>query len=518
MAKRRRGKKKQAVAPKAPQAKPVAEAPKPAAETPKPEAAAPKSPAKPRAPKPVPAPEPTFWFGFEMSWAKLALGRVILFGLLAIDALVQIRHAPRYGASGFNVGQLGLDALGPTRTTYLVAELVNAYLFVLAASGIATRIAIPLATAIYAWLYFGSQLDSYQHHYLVALLLLLACFVPWQRPRDATPRTPVRTWAMRLVLIELGIMYLWAAISKMNTAWLDGHALALQIGGTLRHMIESTIGFKGIALVVLATELALAAMIWNPRTWRYAAPLGLLFHAGILLSTLEIGLFAWLMIGIYVFVVPDRIWIWLAERPFAPDLRKDFRAFVDNARWLVWLVAVGAGVALAVVSRFEYALVVGCVMLVVPLAAAVLYRDRRVATFAAAYLLALGTWTAVDRISDVASDYYLLWGGHVRRTGDRETAELLYRKAIAVDSNEATAHYQLGKLLIARGSDTEGLAELHVTQQLQPHAAGAFTAEARWLAAHDRKDDAVAKAKQATAADPGDKDARALLESLTGTH
>src|SRR5512140_1302697 len=105
--------------------------------------------ATPATPVTPPADEPVFWFGFEVSWAKLVLARVVLFALLAADALLQIRHAPRYGAGGFNVAHLpGLDALGATRASYGIAELVNAYLFVLIACGIATRWLLPIATAI----------------------------------------------------------------------------------------------------------------------------------------------------------------------------------------------------------------------------------------------------------------------------------------------------------------------------------------------------------------------------------
>src|SRR4051812_44910212 len=93
------------------------------------------SPPEPQ--QPPPAPEPRFWFGFEVSWAKLVVARVVIFGLLAIDALLAIRHAPRYGAGGFNVAQIpGLDGLGPTRNSYLVCELINAFLFTFAALGI----------------------------------------------------------------------------------------------------------------------------------------------------------------------------------------------------------------------------------------------------------------------------------------------------------------------------------------------------------------------------------------------
>src|SRR3569623_3614377 len=129
--------------------------------------------AAPTKPHKLPPPEqPAFWFGFEVAWAKLAVGRVVLFGLLALDALLQIRHAPRYGAGGFNAAQLPfLDALGPTRVSYGVGELINAYLLTLAAFGVATRWVLPPAAAIYAWLNFGSQLASYQHHYLVSMIL-----------------------------------------------------------------------------------------------------------------------------------------------------------------------------------------------------------------------------------------------------------------------------------------------------------------------------------------------------------
>ena len=81
-----------------------------------------------------PVAEPAFFYGFEVAWAKLALVRVLFFGLLALDALLQISHAPRYGAGGFNVAQLpGLDAIAPGRALMATTQLVEAYLFVLAA-------------------------------------------------------------------------------------------------------------------------------------------------------------------------------------------------------------------------------------------------------------------------------------------------------------------------------------------------------------------------------------------------
>ena len=112
------------------QAKPAATpAPKPPVEvTPEP------APAPPAPPPPEPVKEPAFWFGFEVTWRKLLIARVVVFGLLALDAVLQVRHAPRYWAGDFNVGQLPLfDELAPGRAGYEVSQLVLAYLLVMAA-------------------------------------------------------------------------------------------------------------------------------------------------------------------------------------------------------------------------------------------------------------------------------------------------------------------------------------------------------------------------------------------------
>src|SRR5262249_40643724 len=116
-----------------------------------------------------------------------------------------------------------------------------------------------------------------------------------------------------LMLVQLAIMYVWAAISKMDPAWVDGRTLAGQIAGPLRTLIDHTVNIRRAAQMVIAVELALAATVWIKRAWRLAAPLGIIFHVGIIASKLEIGRFAFLMLAIYIFIVPDRIWTWCAR-------------------------------------------------------------------------------------------------------------------------------------------------------------------------------------------------------------
>lgn len=466
----------------------------------------------------APAREPVFWFGFEVAWAKLATARIVVFGLLALDAFLQLRHAPRYGAGDFNVGQLPfLDGIGPGRIGYTVGQLIESYLFVLAALGVATRWVVPIAAAIYAWLYFGSQLDSYQHHYLMVLVLGIGCFVPWQRPAHATPSTAVRTWAIRLVLVQLAIMYLWAAISKLDPAWLGGRTLGSQLTGPLRTAIDRTVGMKVASGAVIAVELALACTVWTRGARAFASALGIVFHLGIMASGLEIGLFAHLMLGLYILVIPDAVFIWLAEQPPVLGLRRRVHAIAATASWALIGLAIVGGIALAWLVRVELALGVAIGLALVPLVLAIRAATRGMrpaTTIAAAHLVALALWCAADRLSSVAVDYYNFWGGSQRRLGHFDEAERAYRSLIEVAPDRAAGHYHLGRILVRSDRGDEGLAELREAQRLEPTRARAWIEEARWLASQNRIDEAISKAKQASFAEPSSAEARAMLQSL----
>ncbi len=469
--------------------------------------------------------EPVFWFGYEVSWAKLSLARFVIFALLALDALLQLSHAPRYGAGGFNVAQLpGFDAIAPGRVGFEVGQLVCAFLFVYAALGVATRIVVPFSAAIYAWLYFGSQLDSYQHHYLVALVLLLACFVPWKRRDDAKPETRIKTWAIRLLLVQLGVLYLWAAVSKMSPAWLDGRTLETQITGSLRTAIVDTVGFKTAARFALLTELVLAVAVWIRPAWFIALPLGIAFHLGILASNLEIGLFAYLMLAFYVFVIPDRALIFLANLAPLRLLRQGLRA-VQIANGLLSAIAVvvslGVGILLARFTRFDAAFNLAIALSVVPIAVIGVSRFRTGSTvipwLGLAHVAAIALWLVVDRTSSIAVDYYRFWGGNARRLGEPLVAEQAYRRLTEIAPDVPNGHYQLGKLLLARGEEKGGLDALHEAQHLEPLRARAWIAEAQWLVKQGKKAEAIEKAQEAVYSEPSNQAARELLDTLSGT-
>src|SRR5690606_32930313 len=98
------------------------------------------------------------------------------------------------------------------------------------------RSAIAL-TVIYGGIYFWSQADSYQHHYLIALLLLLTCFLPFdalpglERPREGGWPKATRSWATALIYVQVGVVYLYTGITKSSPDWLSGWGMTQVVTG-----------------------------------------------------------------------------------------------------------------------------------------------------------------------------------------------------------------------------------------------------------------------------------------------
>ena len=322
---------------------------------------------------------------------------------------------------------------------------------------------------------------------------------------------------MRLILVQLAIMYLWAAISKLDPTWTSGRTLGGQLTGSLRAAIDNTVGMQAASIAVIAVELVLAATIWLRPTWKIAAPLGLLFHLGIAQSGLEIGLFAYLMLGLYLLVIPDAFFVWLAETPPVRSIRTALHRITRATSWAAWAIALAAGLGIGALVRLEHGLSAAIAVSAIPVALAVharLLGTSPGTVVAVAHLWALVLWLAADRVSAVSADYYKYWAGSQRRLGDVATAEYAYRKLVDVAPDLELGHYYLGRILTTDGRGDEGLEHLREAQRLEPGRARAWMVEARWLASQGKHADAVAKARQAAFAEPSNGEARTLLETL----
>jgi tetratricopeptide (TPR) repeat protein len=439
------------------------------------------------------------------------LVRFALFGVLAIDAFFQISHAPRYG-SGFNVANLRfLDDLAPGRDAAATIYLALAFLFGAFALGGALRL-MPLAALLYNWMYFSSQLDSYQHHYLVSLLLILACFAPWSTPAD--DRGPRRSWALRLMLVQLGVMYLWATVTKLHGNWLDGTALNQQISTPwMRAMIERG-GWPTAATMTLLLELLLAIGVWNRRLWPVVAPLGITFHVMIELSGLEIGLFSYVMVAIYLLAIPER-WIAAAriDRARAAILTA-LRRLAPRSRAAALIVTAIAAVMVGVVLGL--APLVGAAVVVLGVAAALggaLIAPARAAAHAAAVTAAAVLVLTLGHVTTEVPEYYKFWAGSARRLGHLDEAQHAYARLVELTPS-APAHYYLGTYALQDHHDDDALDHWRTAEAIDPADPRAFVAEARWLEAHDRAPEALARARAALAGRPGDAEATALVARL----
>ena len=448
-----------------------------------------------------------FWDGFTISTARLAVFRFCFFLILGWDCWDQISHAPRYGAGGLNVSHFPLldDVLPmPERLWMLGAYVLMSYLSFRIALGGATRFALPLLTGLWGATYFISQLDSYQHHYLIFLVLLICCFIPWDAPRE-DPRedgSDVRaSWAVRLLTVQISILYFWTTITKLDPLWLSGETLSSQIKvpwvkawmlSAAQTLDTDIAGLWALAAVAVAAgELAVAVGWQLRRFWLPTLLLGLSFHAGVELVEFKIGLFSYFMFTIYLLIVPSSvIKVLYGFRAFAPRLPG---GAVGTPALAVALVA---GAAILAQIPFEstaliVALITGTALILEPRSDAE-SRDQRALTHVLVCLMVLGLHSQTDQIRD----YFRYLGGDTRRRGDLITATMAYRSVTEIDETYASGFYRLGDLLYRQKQYEAAISPLERARALDPGEWQMHLRAAQVYDALDRGPDAYAAASR----------------------
>jgi hypothetical protein len=216
------------------------------------------------------------FFGPAAAARPWLLMKVVLV-LLAFDCWVDLSpHGGRYGIGDFNVAHFGwLDALTPTPSPGFYVGLISfcGLVALTIAIGGVNRWALGVLAAAYTFSWAMSMLDSYQHHYLLTLVLVAFVFVPAvdtrfvlgdilkaqddetkksptapkkkrkkrkqhekhadkkveERPKaSASPTLPggaLTAWAYHATAIGIGIVYSYTALSKSEPEWRDGSAL-----------------------------------------------------------------------------------------------------------------------------------------------------------------------------------------------------------------------------------------------------------------------------------------------------
>ena len=213
------------------------------------------------------------------------------------------------------------------------------------AAGWRTRWAAGAVTLLLGYVFLLEQGRYLNHIYLMvtmaALLALLPAGRAWSldaRRRSGRWRGDVPAWAVWAVRAHLGVVYVYAAVAKLNPDWLRGEPIGTWLSPTLATSPlafvtdlpnwELLFAWGGLAL----DGLALPLLLW--RRTRVAVALALvgfhLFNAW----AFSIGVFPWLMIAVLpIFFAPDwpeRLWERLRGAPAVGALNVSWTA--DDGR------------------------------------------------------------------------------------------------------------------------------------------------------------------------------------------
>lgn len=401
-----------------------------------------------------------YWMDFRVSDAKLYVFRTLFFGLLALDSFLQIAHAPRYGVGGFNVSHVPwLDGLLPLpeRKDMLVLYLLQTYLAGRIALGGASRAAYAVLAGAFGLGYFISQLNSYQHHYLLFVMLTLCAFFPWPdlRGDDDDQRSH---WPLRMLQVSLSIMYFYAAVAKMDPQWLDGTTVSQQVTADwIREPLES-LGWSAVAKLTLGAELCLAVLVLWRRLWPLALAIALPMHLCFEFSGLRIGLFSYFMVATYILFVPDG-WLSALGSLVPARLHRENTPPSMIARIALWAFGLSAGALLLAVLPFGWGTLALCALLLSAAALLDLVFRRPPFWSATGHVLAVGLVLIFAHQTDTLRDYYRFWGGAQRRMGDIPGATKAYEKVTRIAPRYSSGHRHLGDLYARADREDEALEE-----------------------------------------------------------
>jgi vitamin K-dependent gamma-carboxylase len=181
--------------------------------------------------------------------------------------------------------------------------------------GLAYRIVAPLFFLAFTYVFLLEQARYLNHFYLIALLAFLLSIVPAHRvwsldSRFAKERwsPTVPTWSLWLLRAQVGIVFVGAAVAKLNGDWLRGEPLSLWIAEQPdfpvlgRFFDEDWMGLA-MSYAGLLFDLLVVLFLLIPLTRPFALLAAAGFH-GMNSQLFTIGIFPWLALGTALLYFP----------------------------------------------------------------------------------------------------------------------------------------------------------------------------------------------------------------------
>jgi len=208
------------------------------------------------------------------------------------------------------------------------------------AAGVLYRVATIVFTLAFTYVFLLEQTYYLNHWYLVCLMGFVLCWLPanhavsvdaWLRP--GLRRRTVPAWYLLLPRFQVGIVYFYAGIAKLNADWLAGEPMRMWlaerdhlpiIGPYVREeWMVGIFSYGGLLIDLLAMPLLLF-MRWS----RWPVLLTLAAFHMTNYQLFNIGIFPWLMTLLLPLFLPahwwDRLYPQTADPQTQPPLRGQY--------------------------------------------------------------------------------------------------------------------------------------------------------------------------------------------------
>ena len=246
------------------------------------------------------------WLTSEINPRPVSLARIIIGAAATIRAVVAIPTLTKLTEPETLLAPF--FAWFPVPTTALVTGVIAVWLAAAILFTIGWRVSLT-GPALLATIVFALTLDiqAYSNHlYLMAWLVLLLILSDAGAALSVKRvQRPVVQWPVLLLMIQVSIVYGFAAITKLNAEFLSGRVLAGVLNGGVLAFPDALLTrefLSALAIAAVFVEVFLALFLWSPGLRPAAFVLGLGFHGMITLfmaHTGELLVFSLEMLALY---------------------------------------------------------------------------------------------------------------------------------------------------------------------------------------------------------------------------
>lgn len=277
----------------------------------------------------------TAWARFTDRLFEPVDGASLVFARVAFGVLMAWESYEKLAAGGVTLKWIDPRTLVPYPgfewVPRLSADAIHVLFYVLAlcgvciAAGFLRRVAAFVHGLIWTYLIVIAAAFFNNHYYLIALLSFLFALVPVDGMRSVRARLrpqlrceTVPTWSLWLMRFQLGVVYAWGGVAKLQADWLQGYPMRIWLPAIGKLPVVGELFQQGWVAVAMSWSgmlldlFAVPALLWR-RTRPFAFVALVSFH--LWNSRLfTIGVFPWLAIALTTLYLdpawPRRVFNW----------------------------------------------------------------------------------------------------------------------------------------------------------------------------------------------------------------